>query len=174
MKVFYGAAIQGEENMGQRAHLHRSHMAAIKSLGHKLYTEHTGGRTRQEIVSTMKENLGPLPETTPERYLVVRDLLVKWIENEAQAAVFEVSLPSLGTGVEISHAYLRPKMGLAAIPILLLYEKNFWPNGLSTMLRGISNEVAPYLVRKEYESASHARQIIQDFFSDFVPQFVSA
>ena len=34
------------------------------------------------------------------------------------AAVFEVSTPSLGTGIEIAHTYLRPRLGLPAIPML--------------------------------------------------------
>jgi hypothetical protein len=64
------------------------------------------------------------------------------------AAIFDVSTPSLGTGIEIAHAYLRPRLCLPAIPVIALYQKDCWPNNLSTMIRGIpSDEVSNFMLK---------------------------
>ena len=76
--------------------------------------------------------------------------------GDIDAAVFEVSVPSLGTGIEMAHAYLRPRLGLPEIPILALYEKDFWPNNLSSMVRGLSSGLYPNFVVKEYEDLEEA------------------
>ena len=89
--------------------------------------------------------------------------MIEGIEGNIIAAVFEVSTPSLGTGVEIAHAYLRPRLGLSTIPILALYEKDYWPNKLSTMIRGISDKELPNFILKEYENISDAERIINEF-----------
>ena len=93
------------------------------------------------------------------------DTIIEAIESDIKAAVFEVSTPSLGTGVEIAHAYLRPRMGLKEIPILALYEKNYWPNKLSTMIRGISSEELQNFNLVEYASIDDVEKIIHNFFS---------
>jgi len=38
--------------------------------------------------------------------------MIEGVEGDIDTAVFEVSTPSLGTGIEISHVYLRPRMNL--------------------------------------------------------------
>ena len=53
--------------------------------------------------------------------------MIELIEGDIDAAIFEVSTPSLNTGIEIAHAYLRPRLGLMAIPVFALYQKNYWP-----------------------------------------------
>ena len=64
------------------------------------------------------------------------------------AAIFEVSTPSLVTGIELAHAYLRPKLGLTEISVMALYQKDYWPNNLSTMIRGItSDEVSNFMLK---------------------------
>jgi len=92
--------------------------------------------------------------------------MIEAIEGDIKAVIFEVSTPSLGTGVEIAHAYLRPRLGLSAVPILALYEKNYWPNKLSTMIKGISTEIAPLFTLKEYENLDDGKKIINEFLID--------
>jgi hypothetical protein len=104
-----------------------------------------------------------MPEGDLNRRVFVRDKMIEAIEGDVCACVFEVSVPSLGTGVEIAHAYLRPRMGLPVIPVLALYEKGYWPNKLSSMIRGISPDVAPHFVLKEYVDSDEARAILLDF-----------
>jgi hypothetical protein len=45
-----------------------------------------------------------------ERRIYVRNKMIEGIESDIAAAVFKISTPSLGTGVEIAHTYLRPRM----------------------------------------------------------------
>jgi hypothetical protein len=66
--------------------------------------------------------------------------------------------------IEIAHAYLRPRLGLPAIPVFALYQKNYWPNNLSTMIRGITEAQVPGFVVKEYDKPGHA--------ADFIPELL--
>ena len=56
-------------------------------------------------------------------------------------------------------------MGLTEIPILLLYQEGYWPNNLSSMIRGISNEEAPAVNLKEYEDLEQARAYVCQFLT---------
>ena len=78
-----------------------------------------------------------------------------------EAAVFEVSTPSLGTGIEIAHAYLRPRLGLPAIPVIALYQKDYWPNNLSTMIRGITRDEVSNFMLKVYDVGKAALDELQ-------------
>jgi hypothetical protein len=165
MKVFYGAAIQGAENREKRANIHKTIIESIKFQGYKVYTEHTTGKTYEEAIEKLEESIGKMPNDGHKRRIFVRNKMLEGIESDIVAAVFEVSTPSLGTGVEIAHAYLRPRMGLKEIPILALYEKDYWPNKLSTMIRGISNEEYPNFKLIEYEIIDQVESIVQNFFN---------
>ena len=103
-----------------------------------------------------------------ERKIFVRNKMIEAIEGDILAAIFEVSTPSLGTGVEISHAYLRSRLGLKSIPVLALYEKNYWPNKLSTMIKGISKKDVPNFTLKEYEDIRDIDIILKNFFQNIL------
>jgi hypothetical protein len=163
MKVFYGAAIQGAENREKRANIHITIIDLIKKQGFDVYTEHTTGKTYKEAIEKLEQSIGKMPKDDRKRRIFVRNKMIEGIESDIKAAVFEVSTPSLGTGVEIAHAYLRPRMGLKEIPILALYEKDYWPNKLSTMIRGISREEFPNFNLVEYKSIDDVNKIIQNF-----------
>jgi len=165
MKVFYGAAIQGAENRKMRVDIHKTIIDSIKKQGFNVYTEHTTGKTYKEAIDKLEQSIGKMPKDDLKRRIFVRNKMIDGIESDINAAVFEVSTPSLGTGVEIAHAYLRPRMGLKEIPILALYEKEYWPNKLSTMIRGISNEELPNFNLVEYASIDDVKKIIHNFFS---------
>ena len=164
MKVFYGAAIQGAENREKRANVHKNIINSIKKQGLEVYTEHTTGKTYNEAIEKLEKSIGKMPKDDLKRRIFVRNKMIEGIESDIVAAVFEVSTPSLGTGVEVAHAYLRPRMGLKEIPILALYEKDYWPNKLSTMIRGISNEEFPSFNLMEYKNINDIENIIQNFF----------
>ena len=170
MKVFYGAAIQGAESRKKRANIHRTIIDTIKKQGLEVYTEHTTGKTYKEAIEKLEQSIGKMPEDDLKRRVFVRNKMIEGIESDIKAAVFEVSTPSLGTGVEIAHAYLRPRMGLKEIPILALYGKDYWPNKLSTMIRGISEEELPFFILKEYENISDAKKIIYEFLSKYAKE----
>ena len=165
MKVFYGAAIQGAENREKRANIHKTIIDSIKKQGFEVYTEHTTGKTYEESIEKLEQSIGKMPEDDQKRRMFVRNKMIEGIESDIKAAVFEVSTPSLGTGVEIAHVYLRPRIGLKEIPIIALYEKDYWPNKLSTMIRGISIEELPNFNLIEYASIDDLEKIIHNFFS---------
>jgi len=54
-------------------------------------------------------------------------------------------------------------MGLEEIPILALYEKDYWPNELSTMIRGISIKKFPNFNLTEYTNIDDVENIILNF-----------
>jgi len=163
MRVFYGGPIQGAKDRRLRAHIHSGIINYIKESGFEVSTEHTTGKTKEEAASLLEESIGPLPPLGIERTRYVRKKMIEAVEGEINAAVFEVSIPSLGTGIEIAHAYLRPKMGLKEIPILALYEKDYWPNNLSSMIRGIDEQEIDYFSLIEYENLADAEKHVRDF-----------
>ena len=171
MKVFYGAAIQGSKNRKERSHIHEFIINKIKKQGFEVYTEHTTGKSYEEAIEKLEQSIGKLPKNDLKRRIYVRNKMIEGIEGNIIAAVFEVSTPSLGTGIEISHAYLRPRMGLSTIPILTLYEKDYWPNKLSTMIRGISDKEVPYFISKEYEDIMDVEKIIYDFLMKYAKEY---
>ena len=163
MKVFYGAAIQGAENREKRANIHKTIIDIIKKQGFEVYTEHTTGKTYEEAIEKLEQSIGTMPKEDYQRRIYVRNKMIEGVESDISAAIFEVSTPSLGTGIEFAHAYLRPRVGLKEIPILALYEKDYWPNKLSTMIRGISKNEVPNFVLVEYEYIDNTENIIQNF-----------
>jgi hypothetical protein len=163
MKLFYGAAIQGAKDRGERAYIHRAIIELIKSKGYEVVSEHTAGGSREETAKLLEASIGPLPPLGPKRTSYVRRKMIEAIEGDIDAAIFEVSIPSTGTGMEIVHAYKRPQSGLAEIPILALYQRNYWPNGLSSMVRGITPEELPNFCLKEYEDLEDAKSFAAEF-----------
>lgn len=166
MKVFYGAAIQGSKNREERAHIHEFIIQTIKKQGFEVYTEHTTGKTYEEAIKKLEKAIGTLPKDDLARRIYVRNKMIEGVESDIKAAIFEVSNPSLGTGIEIAHAYLRPRMGLPTIPVLALYEKDYWPNKLSTMIRGISKENVAHFNVIEYKKLKDTEKIIAEFLKN--------
>ncbi|MHC4170666.1 MAG: hypothetical protein ACYSWQ_27330 [Planctomycetota bacterium] len=164
-KVFYGSAIQGAKDRAERAHINKALIECIKHEGYTVAFEHTCGRTVEETAELLGKAVGPLPPVGIERTIYVRQKLIEAVEGGIAAAIFEVSTPALGTGIELAHAYLRPRMGLPEIPILLLYQEGYWPNNLSSMVRGISAEEAPALNLKQYKDLDEAKACIAQFLT---------
>ena len=165
MKVFYGAAIQGAKKREERAQVHKFFIETLKEQGFEVATEHTTSTSHKEAIEILERTIGPIPKDGIERRIYVRDKMIEMVEGDIAAAVFEVSIPSLGTGVEIAHAYLRPKMGLKKIPVLALYEKDYWPNKLSTMIKGIDPKKVQHFTLKEYTNLEDAKKHIKEFLN---------
>lgn len=163
MKIFYGSAIQGAKDRSERAHIHRALIELIKSNGHEVISEHATGESKEEAAELLEKAIGPLPPLGIERTIYVRRKMIEAVEGDIGAAIFEVSTPSIGTGIEIAHAYLRPKNGPPEIPILALYQEDFWPNDLSSMIRGITREEIPNFHLKEYTDLEDAKSCILEF-----------
>lgn len=150
-KIFYGAAIQGAQDRSERSYVNEKIIQTIKTLGYEVLSEHTTGLDFDDTADKLEESIGPLPPVGKERTVFIRKKMIQLIESDIIAAVFEVSTPSLGTGIEIAHAYLRDRMGLSAIPVIALYQKGFWPNKLSAMINGISEKDIPHFKLIKYE-----------------------
>ena len=162
MKIFFGAAIQGAHNREERAVVHRLIIDAIKSYGCEVVSEHTSGRDYDATAQLLEKTLGTLPPKGMERTVLIRNKMIEFIEGDIDAAIFEVSTPSLGTGIEIAHAYLRPKLGLPEIPVIVLYQKDYWPNNLSTMIRGITSDEVSNFMLKVYDEPGNAGKFIPE------------
>jgi hypothetical protein len=162
-QVFYGAAIQGATDRKERSLVHEFFITTIQKQGYEVYTEHTTGKTYEEAIQKLEKSIGPLPKDELKRKRYVRNKMIDGVEGDIKAAIFEVSTPSLGTGIEIAHAYLRPRLGLSLIPVLALYEKDYWPNKLSTMIKGISKEDVSHFTLKEYKTLEDGKEIIYEF-----------
>lgn len=165
-QVFYGAAIQGAKDRKERSKVHESFIETIHKQGYGVSTEHTTGKTYEEAIQKLEQAIGPIPKEEQQRKIYVRNKMIEAIEGDIAAAVFEVSTPSLGTGIEIAHAYLRPRLGLSRIPILALYEKDYWPNKLSTMIKGISKAEVPHFTLQEYHALEDGTELIAEFLSN--------
>jgi len=162
-KIFFGAAIQGSQKRDERAKRHQFIINSIKKKGFSVVTEHTTGKTYEESIAKLQQAIGPLPPPGIERRIFVRNAMINAVEGDITAAIFEVSVPSLGTGIELAHAYLRPRMNLPKIPVLALYEKDFWPNKLSTMIQGISTANIPQFSLMEYSEERDLESTISSF-----------
>jgi hypothetical protein len=165
MNVFYGGAIQGAQNRKIRASVNKAIIDKIKQLGYHVVTEHTTSTSHAEAMIELEKAIGPLPEDEMLRRQYVREKMINAVEGDIVACVFEVSIPSLGTGIEFAHAYLRPRLGLKKIPVLALYQKEYWPNKLSTMIRGISKDSIPHITIYDYETVDDAKQYLESFFT---------
>ena len=163
IRVFYGAAIQGAANREERAHVHEALMETIKEMGGAVVAEHTAGRNFEETSRLMEQVLGPMPAESHPRAVYVRNRMIAMVEGSIDAAVFEVSTPSLGTGIELAHAYLRPRLGLPPIPVIALYQEGYWPHNLSSMIRGLDAREFPHVTIKEYRALAEAQRILTAF-----------
>jgi hypothetical protein len=167
MEVFYGGAIQGNIDRSKRAHVHGTLIDTIEREGHRVVSGHTRGKSKEEVIALLEREFGPLPEVEAERQAFVRRKMIEGVEGSIRAAVFEMSVPSLGTGIEFAHAYLRPRNGLSAIPVLALYEHGHWPHNLSTMVAGMTPDETPHVQVQIYTNLDQARQYTREFLREF-------
>lgn len=163
MKVFYGGAIQGNQDRTVRAHVYRYFIDLIKKEGFEVSSEHTSGKSIDETAFYLEQAMGSLPPPGIQRTRFVRDHSIRFVEGDIAAAIFEVSTPSLGTGIEFAHAYLRPRLGLPTIPILALYQDGYWSGKLSTMIRGLTPEEFPHVQVVDYKDLESARPFVEEF-----------
>ena len=166
MKIFFGAAIQGHQTFGERREIYVQIIETLQNHGAEICTEHTTGRTPEECRALQKKAIGPRPENEGEALIFVRNKMIEFVEGDIDACVFEVSTPSLGTGIEFAHAYLRPRLGLRKVPVLALYEKGHWPNRLSTMIRGLNTSEFDHVHIHEYGDRTELSYTIENFYKN--------
>jgi len=160
MKFFFGAAIQGASDRRQRVHIYRLIIDSLKNAGCDVISEHTTGTNFDETGVLLEKSIGPLPQKGLERTVYIREKMIELVEGDVDAALFEASTPSLGTGIEIAHAYLRPRLGIKEIPVFVLYQQDYWPNDLSAMIKGITKEDMAHFQIFEYKNPEDIKSII--------------
>jgi len=164
MKFFFGAAIQGHREWGAHAETYSTIIETINHHKHSILSDHTTGLSRDATIEKLEQKIGPLPNDEYQSRVYVRNKMIEMLERDDLAGIiFEVSVPSLGTGVEIAHAYLRERLGLKPVPILLLYKKDFWPNKLSSMVRGVPIDQFPCYHLLEYENLHDLKNTVESF-----------
>lgn len=165
-RVFFGAAIQGAIDRAERAPVNKSVIDLIRRSGLDVVSEHTIGLNKEETMMLLEKGLGTLPHDHSERSRHIRKAMLDLIDGDIVLAVFEVSVPSLGTGIEFDRACTRPDRGLSPIPIVALYQKDYWPHGLSTMISGVNPGEFPSYSLIEYESISDLESQLGAFLSN--------
>ncbi len=167
-EIFYGAAIQGNIDRAERAPIHKHAIDIIKREGFAVLSEHTSGKTKEETALLLENAIGKIsPETN--RSIAIRQALLGFIDRpELAGIIFETTIPSTGTGIEIGYACTRQQRGLTAVQILALNQKNIWPSGLSTMVKGVGKEELPNFELVEYEKMGELENIIKKFLSQLL------
>lgn len=164
-EIFYGAAIQGAQDRSERAHIHKRAIEVVNEEGFNVLSEHTSGKTREETRVFLDRAIGEVPDGK-SRSSYVRRKMLEYIDSPVSGIIFEVSTPSTGTGIEIEHACSRPQRGLTLVPILALYQTDFWQSGLSTMVRGIEREEIPNFTLDEYKDLPEFENNIRRFLGN--------
>ena len=129
-------------------------------------SEHVSARTlqeREEIIARRSgKTIEQLKSNPPsDSNIYTQDL--EWVD-QATHLVALVNGPSLGVGMEIEHAILKPRLGLNETPILCLVQQDIRPR-LSRMVSGISLQKAPNFQLRTYQNLDQAQQHIFDFLT---------
>jgi len=161
-EIFYGAAIQGAVDRAERAPIHKRAIQVIQEEGFRVLSEHTSGETKEKTALLLKEAIGEVPEGMSRKSFIRRAML-GFIDSHLNGIVFEVSIPSTGTGIEIGYACTRAQRGLLAVPILALYQTDYWPSGLSTMVNGIEEDELPNFNLVQYKDIFDMENSIRKF-----------
>lgn len=162
-EIFYGAAIQGAKDRAERASINRLIVEVIQDEGFDVFSLHTTGRSKEETATLLQQAIGLVPDGM-SRSEFIRSSMLQGIDRVI-ATVFEMSIPSLGVGIEFHHACTRRARGMPEIPILALYQKGFWPFGLSTMVTGITHNNLPSFHLAEYEEVFDLEDNLRNFLS---------
>ena len=142
-KIYFGCSMRGSQaNLSKEEILKVRN--AIEELGH-------------ELVSTHQLKDGILEKESKLTNQAIHDRDYSWLK-EADAGIFEISNPSLGTGSEISDILHLHK------PALCLFKKEI-ENSVSAYIRGkVGSEFVTAPIECEgYGSLAEAKQIIKNF-----------
>jgi hypothetical protein len=134
-KIYFSASIRGEKadpKIGMK------NIKYLQSLGHRVLSEHVGSSSREEMNTIIKKNTGTAPSelSEPKMSQYIREIDTNWVD-EADDLVVVVTGASLGVGMEIERALLKPERGLNHTPIHCFVQAEYLEN-LSAMVKGIT------------------------------------
>ena len=158
-KVYYAGSIRGADESDKE--LPWKIVRYMADNGADVLSEHVAARTPEERESIRAKHVG---QKILDAYkgqdpdVVIRKIDLDWVD-QADCVVALVNAPSLGVGMELEHAILKPKLGLNETPVLALVHKNF-RNQLSAMVSGVTEE---YFYLKIYENIEDIQKYIDEF-----------
>lgn len=135
-KIYFSASIRGENadlELGYKV------VTYLKEQGHDVLSEHVGSRNSDEMNAKLLEKTGTdrLKLVEPRASQFIREIDTAWVD-EADCLVVVITGASLGVGMEIERALLKPERGMPETPIFCFVHATYAP-GLSAMVRGVSD-----------------------------------
>ena len=148
LKIYYSASIKGENvdpELGYKVVTH------LKQRGHDVLSEHVGARNSDEMNALLTQRSGTdrtsLSKEAGNRF--VRAIDTEWVDA-ADAMVVVITGASLGVGMEIERALLKPERGLNVTPITVFVSSGYAP-GLSAMVSGVVSEQFAILTYETFD-----------------------
>lgn len=160
-KVYFSGSIKGATEADPHFAWHLVQYMGQK--GANVLSEHVAARTREEMDEIRAARTGQIIEemlAQPEPWFDIRRQDNEWVD-QATHVVALVNAPSLGVGMEIERAILKPERGLPLTPILALMHEDLLGR-LSYMVRGITPEEADFHL-KLYSTLPEAQKHIDNF-----------
>lgn len=160
-KVYFSGSIKGAPE--REPHFAWELVRFMGEGGADVLSEHVAARTQQERDFVRAARTGKLLDemlAEPEPWWDIRRQDNVWVD-EATHVVALVNAPSLGVGMEIERAILKPSRGLNETPILALIHAELLES-LSYMVRGITSEEAAFQLRTYYDLAE-AQAVVTEF-----------
>lgn len=138
VKIYFSASIRGANPDPALASKVVSH---LQGLGHVVLSEHVAGKDSLAMNATLLEKTWIDRNTLsePESSQFIRRVDMQWVD-EATHFVAVITGPSLGVGMEIERAVLKPRLGMNNTPIYCFVPEEYLPQ-LSGMVRGIVEPV---------------------------------
>lgn len=137
MKIYFSASIKGDNadpELGFKV------VNYLQDQGFDVLSEHVGARNFSEMNEILLRRSGTdrsrLPEQDGKEF--VRRIDMQWVD-EADILVVVITGASLGVGMEIERALLKPERGKPVMPIYCFVLESYAP-GLSAMVSGIVDE----------------------------------
>jgi len=160
-KIYYAGSIRGAAEQDQELPWHIVRYMA--DHGAEVLSEHVAARTPEEREAIRATHIGQTIIDTYGRANTdeqIRGIDLAWV-READYMVAVVNAPSLGVGMELQYALLKPDLGMQITPILALVHKEFQAQ-LSAMVRGVTE---PQFHLYQYETLEDIRAKISWFLT---------
>lgn len=161
LQVYYCGSIRGVPESDPEIHWKLVRFMADR--GANVLSEHVAGRNDEEREEIRASRIGERVKDIighPEPWFAVREIDLEWVD-QASHVVALINSPSLGVGMEIQHALLKPERGLPSTHILCLVREDLLES-LTYMARGIRQSECSI---RTYTDLDSAVRTIHDFLT---------
>ena len=136
-KIYFSTSLKGQNADPALGH---QVVTYLQQLGHTVLSEHVGARTSAELQALFAQNSGVdqtgMDATAKARVIRMADM--RWVD-EADVLVAVITGASLGVGMEIERALLKPERGLPVTSIYCFVAEECF-QGLSAMVQGVAEQ----------------------------------